>query len=147
MATENTESFIIKESASEPQVAFDITTRTPAGRDENGAIVRWNTFRYLGICKVKQRVIEARGYTRDTVPAAGSSMETKPWHFNSTAEDGSVYKAGEGVFHPLTVTVERQRINEADMWRATKTVTIKALYINGTLADGYEDFPAGYDTI
>lgn len=138
-------SFKTKEGASEPQQAFDITTKTPYMTDENGNVTSWYYQHFVGDLHTKTLIVEGRGYHAGNLPAFGSTVVTKGWSI--TDGDGSV--ATEGSFYAKTVVVEGHRINEVGMWRVTKTVTIKVLYVNGVKATdsygvvGVENFEAG----
>lgn len=129
-----TEVFKVREGAQEPQTAFDVVVKTPHMKDSDGNVTSWNYRHFLGDLHVKQLVIEGRGYTGDNHPQSYSAVTTKGWAITSKDEEGEDLVVTEGSFSAKTVVVEAHRINEADMWRATKTVTIKALYVNGELA-------------
>ena len=137
-----TESFMIKESASDPQQLYHVMTKTPYVTNEAGEVTSWTYHWFLGILHVRQLVVEGRGYTRDDLPALEDSSSTKGWDILQ----GGVVVA-QGTFEEKTVSYEKHRINEADMFRVTKTVTIKALYENGKFAAGKTSFDAGDYTI
>lgn len=129
------EVFKVKEGGQEPQIAFDVNTKTPHMTDVNGNVTSWHYRRFLGDLHVKQLVIEGRGYTRDDHPESMSEITYGEWRVTSKDDNGDDdVVVSEGSFASKSVVVESHRINEADMWRATKTVTIKALYVNGDLA-------------
>jgi hypothetical protein len=141
MANE-TESFMIKESASDPQQLYHIMVKTPTATNSEGEVTSWDIRWFLGDLHVKQLVVEGRGYTRDTLPALNDSSSTKGWDI---LQAGKV--VSQGTFEEKTVSYEKNRINEADMFRVTKTVTIKALYENGKFAVGKTAFDAEDYTI
>lgn len=135
----------IREGASEPQQAFDVTTKTAHMTDATGNVTSWHYRHFVGDLHTKTLVVEGRGYHAGNLPALGSSVDTRGW--NITDGDGEI--ATEGSFPAKTVVIEAHRINEAGMWRVTKTVTIKVLYVNGKKATdndgvvGVENFDAG----
>jgi hypothetical protein len=138
-------SFKTKEGASEPQQAFDITTKTPYITDENGNVTSWHYHHFVGDLHTKTLIVEGRGYHAGNLPPFGSNVVTRGWSIT----DGVGEVATEGSFYAKTVVVEGHRINEVGMWRVTKTVTIKVLYVNGVKATdrngvvGVENFDEG----
>ena len=87
-------------------------------------------------------VCNTLNFSQNSIRAKEES--TKGWLI--TDSGGEV--ATEGSFYAKTVVVEGHRINEVGMWRVTKTVTIKVLYVNGQKASdkngvvGIENFEA-----
>jgi hypothetical protein len=140
-------SFKTKEGASEPQQAFDITTKTPRITDENGNVISWNFHHFVGDLHTKTLVVEGRGYSAENHPEASSQVTTKGWKITQKDDAGEMVAVTEGSFAAKSVVVESHRINDAGMWRATKTVTIKALYVNGVMVEGISDFDTGDYTI
>lgn len=138
-------SFKTKEGASEPQQVFDVTTKTPHMTDEDGNVTSWHYHHFVGDLHTKTLIVEGRGYHAGNLPALGSAVVTKGWSIT----DGGGEVATEGSFYAKTVVVEGHRINDVGMWRVTKTVTIKVLYVNGVKATdrngvvGVENFEAG----
>lgn len=133
-----TESFMIKESAPEPQELYHVLVKTPRITNEAGEVTSWYYHWYHGKLHIKQLIVEGRGYTRETLPALANSSSTKGWDI---LQDGEVIS--QGTFEEKTIIYEKTRINEADMFRITKTVTIKALYENDKFAVGQTAFAAG----
>ena len=140
-------SFKTKEGASEPQQAFDITTKTPHITDENGNVISWRFHHFVGDLHTKTLVVEGRGYSAQNHPEALSEVTTEGWSITQNDENGETVVVSEGSFAAKSVVVESHRINEVGMWRATKTVTIKALYVNGEKVKGISNFAAGDYTI
>ena len=143
-------SFKIREGASEPQQAFDVTTKTAYMTDATGNVTSWHYRHFVGDLHTKTLVVEGRGYYEGNHPASSSSVVTKGWSITQPTESGNdVEIVSEGSFPAKSVVVEAHRINEAGMWRATKTVTIKVLYVNGKKATdndgvvGVENFEEG----
>lgn len=144
-------SFKTKEGASEPQQAFDVTTKTPYITDEDGNVTNWYYHHFVGDLHTKTLIVEGRGYHAGNLPAFGSFVVTQGWRITQEATSGNEDEVvSEGSFYAKTVVVEGHRINEVGMWRVTKTVTIKVLYVNGTIAKhpddsiiGITDFEAG----
>lgn len=140
-------SFKTKEGASEPQQAFDITTKTPHITDENGNVTSWRFHHFVGDLHTKTLVVEGRGYSAENHPEAFSQVTTRGWNITQKDDAGEMVVVTEGSFAAKSVVVESHRINDAGMWRATKTVTIKALYVNGEKVEGISNFDTGDYTI
>lgn len=138
-------SFKIKEGASEPQQAFDVTTKKAFSTDDDGNVTSWHYQHFVGDLHTKTLIVEGRGYHAGNLPAFGSTVVTKGWRITDDNDE----VATEGSFYAKTVVVEGHRINEVGMWRVTKTVTIKVLYVNGQKAMdfygvvGVENFDVG----
>ena len=64
-------SFKTKEGASEPQQAFDVTTKTPHMTDEDGNVTSWHYHHFVGDLHTKTLVVEGRGYHKGNLPAFG----------------------------------------------------------------------------
>jgi hypothetical protein len=102
----------------------------------------WRTF--VGKLHTKIMTVEARGYESNTkVPDLTGSSKTLT--ARETDDNGNIVSTDS--FDEKTVTFDSQRINEADFWRITKTVTIRALYSNGVYIAGKTAFDAGDDSI
>lgn len=142
-------SFKIKEGASEPQQVFDVTTKTPYMTDADGNVTSWHYQHFVGDLHTKTLVVEGRGYSALNHPQPSSEVITKGWNITQEDEAGETVSVTEGSFTAKTVVVEGHRINEVGMWRVTKTVTIKVLYVNGVRAMdrngvvGVENFEEG----
>lgn len=138
-------SFKTKEGASEPQQAFDVTTKKASSTDDDGNVTSWRYHYFIGDLHTKTLIVEGRGYHAGNLPAFGSTVVTKGWRITDSNDE----VATEGSFYAKTVVVEGHRINDVGMWRVTKTVTIKVLYVNGQKAMdrngvvGVENFEAG----
>lgn len=128
-------SVVLKEGATEPQTAFDVMTKTPYITDSDGNVTSWHHQHWLGVLHTKQLIVEGRGYYRGNLPTIGSSCTTEGWSILGKDDSGEENViVSEGSFHPRMVVIDGRRINEAGMWRITKTVTLKSLYINGERA-------------
>lgn len=97
-----------------------------------GRPIAWG--RYVAGLVCKEMTVEKRGFL---------SAPDMTSYTNST----SVGYSGNYHFEEKTISFEAQRINEADMWRIVKTVTIAALYVNGSFVAGKTAFDQGDDTI
>lgn len=87
------------------------------------------------VSKLVSRVltVESRGHLEKPSVNEGNSSEV-------IAYDDMHYESKK-------VAIDIRRINEAGMWRVTKTVTITALYNNGVYRSGKTTFDAGDKTI
>ena len=138
------EVFKVKISSPEPETHFikNVPTLTVTDKDGNKTIMGWRTF--VGKLHTKIMTVEARGYASEAeVPDLTGSSKTLT--ATDTDENGNIVSTDS--FDEKTVTFDAQRINEADFWRITKTVTIRALYSNGVYIAGKTAFDAGDDSI
>ena len=128
------EIFKVKEVACEPQTVGAQLVPASTSTDANGKVNVLSWAREIAVLRSRIMIVEARGYTRseaDAITTNGSS---------------SVLYNGKFAFEERSVSYEKQRVNEADMWRITKIVTIKALYVNGQFIAGKTSFNAGDET-
>jgi hypothetical protein len=138
------EVFKVKISSPEPETHFIKNVPTLIVTDKNGnkSVMGWRTF--VGKLHTKIMTVEARGYESNVaVPNLTGSSTT----LTATEVDGNGNIVSTDSFDEKTVTFDSQRINEADFWRITKTVTIRALYSNGKYIAGKTTFDAGDSSI
>ena len=138
------EVFKVKISSPEPETHFikNVPSLIVTDKDGNKSVMGWRT--YVGKLHTKIMTVEARGYeSNETVPNFTGSSKT----LTATETDGDCNLVSTDSFDEKTVTFDAQRINEADFWRITKTVTIRALYSNGKFLAGKIAFDAGDNSI
>lgn len=138
------EDFKVKISVPEPQTHFikDVPKTTVTDKDGNKTVLGWRTL--IGKLHTRIMTVEARGYASDgELPVMVGDSKTLT--ANETDDDGNIVSTDS--FDEKTVVFEASRINEANMWRVTKTVTIRALYTNGNYVAGKTDFDAGDEAI
>ena len=138
------ECFKVKRSSPEPETHFikNVPSLIVTDKDGNKTIMGWRTF--IGKLHAKIMTVESRGYaSEDDVPKKEGSSKT----ITTNEIDGNGNIVSTDSFEEKTVTYEAQRINEANMWRLVKTVTIRALYSNGVFLAGKTDFDGGDDSI
>lgn len=138
------EVFKVKISSPEPETHFikNVPSLIVTDKDGNKSVMGWRTF--VGKLHTKIMTVEARGYeSNEAVPSFTGSSKT----LTATETDGNGNIVSTDSFDEKTVTFDSQRINEADFWRITKTVTIRALYSNGEFLAGKIAFDAGDDSI
>lgn len=138
-----TECFKVNIAEPEPETHFikNIPAMIVTDKDGNQTIMGYRTF--VGKLHSKIMTVEGRGYTSDNLPETTNSSSTLT--SNTTDEKGNIVSTES--FEQKTVSYNKQRINEADMWRVTKIVTIRALYSNGVYIAGKTSFDPGDDTI
>jgi hypothetical protein len=127
--------FKIKETDNEPQTigAQLLPAATTTDTDGNTVVSSWR--REIAVLKSRTMVVQGRGYTREDADAI------------ATNGSSTVLYNGNFHFDSRTVVYDKSRINEADMWRITKTVTITALYVNGVYIAGNTLFATGDEAI
>lgn len=138
------EVFKVKISSPEPETHFikHVPALIVTDKDGNETVMGYRT--YVGKLHTKIMIVEARGYASNTeVPDFTSSARTLT--ANNLDENGNIVSTDS--FEEKTVSYDTQRINEADFWRVTKTVTIRALYSNGVFVAGKTNFDNGDDAI
>lgn len=138
------EAFKVKISSPEPETHFikNIPTLIVTDKDGNKSVMGWRTF--VGKLRVKIMTVEGRGYASESdLPDTQDSSDTLI--ANETDGNGNIVSTDS--FEQKTVSYDAQRINEANFWRVTKTVTIRALYSNGVFVAGKTNFDAGDDAI
>lgn len=138
------EVFKVKISSPEPETHFikNVPSLIVTDKDGNKSVMGWRTF--VGKLHTKIMTVEARGYaSKDEVPDLTGSSKTLT--ATETDDNGNIVSTDS--FDEKTVTFDSQRINEADFWRITKTVTIRALYSNGVYIAGKTAFDDGDDSI
>ena len=138
------EAFKVKISSPEPETHFikNIPALIVTDKDGNKSVMGWRTF--VGKLRVKIMTVEGRGYASESeLPSMQDSSDTLI--ANETDENGNIISTDS--FEQKTVSYDSQRINEANFWRVTKTVTIRALYSNGKYIAGKTAFDSGDDSI
>lgn len=138
------ESFIVKISIPEPETHFikNVPALTITDEDGNKTVMGWRTF--VGKLHTKIMTVEGRGFgSYENLPNMSGSADTLT--SNMTDDDGNIVSTDS--FDQKTVSYDAPRINEANMWRVTKTVTIRALYSNGVFIAGKTAFDSGDDTL
>lgn len=138
------ESFIVKISIPEPETHFikNVPALTITDEDGNKTVMGWRTF--VGKLHTKIMTVEGRGFgSYENLPNMSGSADTLT--SNTTDDDGNIVSTDS--FDQKTVSYDAPRINEANMWRVTKTVTIRALYSNGVFIAGKTTFDNGDDTL
>lgn len=130
-------SVVLRESANEPQTAFEVSYRIPGSRDKDGNVTTWHKYFDRGILISKQLVVEGRGNWNKSI---STTSETEGWFLEVPDETGKKITVTEGYYNKKTIVIERHRINEAGFYRYTKTTTISALYVNGVYKSGITDF-------
>ena len=138
------EVFKVKISVPEPQTHFikNVPSLIVTDKDGNKTVMGWRTL--VGKLHTRIMTVEARGYASDgELPAMAGYSKTLT--ANETDNNGNIVSTDS--FDEKTITFDAQRINEADFWRVTKTVTIRALYSNGVYIAGKTAFDDGDDSI
>lgn len=138
------EVFKVKISSPEPETHFikNIPALIVTDKDGNEKVMGYRT--YVGKIHSKIMTIEARGYSSENeLPTMNNSSDTLI--ANETDENGNIVSTDS--FEQKTVSYDAPRINEANFWRVTKTVTIRALYSNGKYIAGKTAFDSGDDSI
>ncbi len=138
------EVFKVKISSPEPETHFikNIPSLIVTDKDGNEKVMGYRT--YVGKIHSKIMTIEGRGYAAESeLPSMQGSSDTLI--ANETDENGNIVSTDS--FEQKTVSYDAPRINEANFWRVTKTVTIRALYSNGKYIAGKTDFDIGDNSI
>ncbi len=138
------EVFKVKISSPEPETHFikNVPSLIVTDKDGNKSVMGWRTF--VGKLHTKIMTVEGRGYASESeLPGMQDSSDTLI--ANETDENGNIVSTDS--FEQKTVSYDAQRINEANFWRVTKTVTIRALYSNGVYIAGKTSFDAGDDSL
>ena len=138
------EVFKVKISVPEPQTHFikNVPSLIVTDKDGNTTVMGWRTL--VGKLHTRIMTVEARGYASDgELPAMAGYSKTLTAY--ETDNNGNIISTDS--FDEKTVAFEAPRINEANMWRVTKTVTIRALYTNGNYVAGKTNFDAGDDAL
>lgn len=124
--------FVVRVSNPEPQTIGCQMIPGGTTTDTDGTVHVTSWIREVAVLIPKVMVVEQRGHgSRPEVPVNSSEV---------------LYN-GNFHFESKSVSFEAMRINEANMWRIVKTVTIKALYVNGSYIAGKKTFETGDDTI
>lgn len=138
------EVFKVKISSPEPETHFikHVPALIVTDKDGNETVMGYRT--YVGKLHTKIMTVEARGYASESeLPEENGSSHTLI--SNNLDENGNIVSTDS--FEDKTITYDAQRINEANFWRITKTVTIRALYSNGVFVAGKTNFDDGDDAI
>ena len=138
------EVFKVKISSPEPETHFikHVPALIVTDKDGNETVMGYRT--YVGKLHTKIMTVEARGYASESeLPEENGSSHTLI--SNNLDENGNIVSTDS--FEDKTITYDAQRINEANFWGITKTVTIRALYSNGVFVAGKTNFDDGDDAI
>lgn len=138
------EVFKVKISSPEPETHFikHVPALIVTDKDGNETVMGYRT--YVGKLHTKIMTVEARGYASESeLPEENGSSHTLI--SNNLDENSNIVSTDS--FEDKTITYDAQRINEANFWRITKTVTIRALYSNGVFVAGKTNFDDGDDAI
>lgn len=138
------EVFKVKISSPEPETHFikHVPALIVTDKDGNETVMGYRT--YVGKLHTKIMTVEARGYSSENeLPTMNNSSDTLI--ANETDENGNIVSTDS--FEQKTVSYDAQRINEANFWRVTKTVTIRALYSNGKYVAGKTAFDSEDDSL
>ena len=138
------EAFKVKISSPEPETHFikNIPALIVTDKDGNEKVMGYRT--YVGKIRSKIMTVEGRGYASESeLPNMQDSSDTLTAY--ETDDNGNIVSTDS--LDQKTVSYDAQRINEANFWRVTKTVTIRALYSNGKYIAGKTAFDSGDDSI
>lgn len=138
------EVFKVKISSPEPETHFikHVPALIVTDKDGNETVMGYRT--YVGKLHTKIMTVEARGYASESeLPERNGFSHTLI--SNDLDENGNIVSTDS--FEDKTITYDAQRINEANFWRITKTVTIRALYSNGKYIAGKTAFDSGDDSL